>query len=49
MVKYIGNIVADLNIATTSRLRKLYVKELEYSQGTQDLKKLVKNLKDEIK
>lgn len=49
MVKYIGNIVADLNIATTSRLRKLYVKELSYTKPAQNLHVLVDNLIKEIK
>ena len=49
MVKYLGNIVADLNIATTSRLRKLYAKELAYSQAGQDINKIVDLLLKEIK
>jgi len=49
MVKYIGNIVADLNIVTTSRLRKLYAKELFYSQAGQDINKIVDLLLKEIK
>jgi len=49
MVKYLGNVIADLNIATTSRLRKLYTKELSYSQAAKDMEKLMLNFKDEIK
>lgn len=49
MVKYIGNIVADLNIATTNRLRKLYAKELPYSKAGTDINKIVDLLVKEIK
>jgi flagellar biosynthesis protein FlhG len=49
MVKYLGNIVSDLNITTTSRLRKLYAKELSYSQAGQNIKSIVDTLKDMIR
>jgi flagellar biosynthesis protein FlhG len=49
MVKYLGNIVSDLNVATTSRLRKLYAKELLYSTAGQNIKKIVDELKGELK
>jgi flagellar biosynthesis protein FlhG len=44
MVKYIGNIVLDLNIQTTSRLRKLFTKEFVGSKASVDLNKVVNNL-----
>ena len=49
MVKYIGNIVADLNIATTNRLRKLYAKELSYTKPAQNLQDIIINLIKEVK
>jgi len=49
MVKYVGNIGADSNIATTGRLRKLYVKELTYSQCAMSLEEISKNIREEIK
>jgi len=48
MVKYIGNIDADSNIATTGRLRKLYAKELTYSECAISLEQISKNLRNEI-
>jgi len=48
MVKYLGNIDADLNIATTGRLRKLYAKELTYSNCAIALEQISKNLRNEI-
>ena len=48
MVKYVGNIDADSNIATTGRLRKLYVKELTYSKCAIALTQISKNLRSEI-
>jgi flagellar biosynthesis protein FlhG len=48
MVKYIGNISVDLNIATTGRLRKLFVKEFESSASSFDLNSIVNNLVKEI-
>jgi flagellar biosynthesis protein FlhG len=49
MVKYIGNIVADLNIATTNRLRKLYVKELSYIKPAQNLQDIIIKLIKEVR
>jgi flagellar biosynthesis protein FlhG len=48
MVKYLGNIIVDLNIATTGRLRKLYTKELAYSDSTISIQTICKNLIKEI-
>ncbi len=48
MVKYIGNISVDLNIATTGRLRKLFVKEFDSSVASLDLNNIVNNLVKEI-
>jgi len=48
MVKYLGNIIVDLNIATTGRLRKLYSKELTYSNCAIALHKISDNLIKEI-
>ena len=48
MVKYIGNISVDLNIATTGRLRKLFVKEFDNSPSSFDLNHIVNNLVKEI-
>jgi flagellar biosynthesis protein FlhG len=49
MVKYTGNIVADLNIQTTGRLRKLFAKEFAGGNSTLDLDKIVNKLIKEIK
>jgi len=49
MIKYIGNVISDLNISTTGRLRKLFVKEFLGSSSTLDLEKVVHNLENEIK
>ena len=49
MVKYIGNITSDLNIQTTGRLRKLFVKEFIGSKSALDLDKIVNVLRKEIK
>jgi len=48
MVKYIGNLSVDLNIATTGRLRKLFVKEFEESVSSFDLNNIVNNIVKEI-
>jgi flagellar biosynthesis protein FlhG len=48
MVKYIGNVMVDLNIATTGRLRKLYSKELSYSNCAEALQLISNNLIKEI-
>ena len=48
MVKYIGNLPVDLNIATTGRLRKLFVKEFEGSVSSLDLNSIVNNVVKEI-
>jgi hypothetical protein len=48
MVKYLGNIMVDLNIATTGRLRKLYSKELTYSNSARNLHNISDNLIKEI-
>ncbi|MDD2697810.1 MAG: AAA family ATPase [Arcobacteraceae bacterium] len=48
MVKYIGNISVDLNIATTGRLRKLFVKEFDSSASSFDLNNIVNSLVKEI-
>ena len=48
MVKYIGNVPVDLNIATTGRLRKLFVKEFESSMPSLDLNNIVNKLVKEI-
>ena len=48
MVKYIGNVIVDLNIATTGRLRKLYTKELSYSNSAISMKSISQKLIDEI-
>jgi len=48
MVKYVGNIVPDLNISTTGRLRKLFVKEFVGSVSAMDLDKVVHLLVKEI-
>ena len=48
MVKYIGNVPLDLNIATTGRLRKLFVKEFESSISSLDLNAIVNKLVKEI-
>jgi len=48
MVKYIGNVSVDLNIATTGRLRKLFVREFEGSVSSLDLNGVVNNLVKEI-
>ncbi|MBI3874225.1 MAG: AAA family ATPase [Arcobacter sp.] len=48
MVKYIGNLANDVNISTTSRLRKLFVKEFESSASSLDLNNIVNNLIKEI-
>ncbi|MCK5295078.1 MAG: AAA family ATPase [Arcobacteraceae bacterium] len=49
MVKYIGNVIPDLNIATTGRLRKLFVKEFAGSSSALDLERIVDSLIKEIK
>ena len=49
MVKYIGNVIPDLNIATTGRLRKLFVKEFAGSSSALDLERIVGKLMKEIK
>ena len=49
MVKYVGNVVFDQNIATTGRLRKLFVKEFSGSVASLDLNKIVSYLVEEIK
>jgi len=48
MVKYIGNVIPDLNISTTGRLRKLFAKEFAGSGSALDLDKIVHNLVKEI-
>jgi flagellar biosynthesis protein FlhG len=48
MIKYIGNVSVDLNIATTGRLRKLFVKEFEDSSSSLDLNRIVNSLVKEI-
>ena len=48
MVKYIGNIVPDLNISTTGRLRKLFSKEFPTSGSALDLDKIVQKLVKEV-
>ena len=48
MVKYIGNVIPDLNISTTGRLRKLFAKEFAGSGPSLDLDKIVHNLVKEI-
>ncbi len=48
MVKYIGNITNDLNIQTTGRLRKLFVKEFISGKSTLELDKIVNILREEI-
>jgi len=48
MVKYIGNVMVDLNIATTGRLRKLYAKELAYSSSALALQEISKKFINEI-
>ena len=49
MVKYIGNVRADLNISTTGRLRKLFTKEFSSDISAMDLDVIVNNLIREIK
>jgi flagellar biosynthesis protein FlhG len=49
MVKYIGNVRADLNISTTGRLRKLFTKEFSSDISAMDLDIIVNNLIREIK
>ena len=49
MVKYIGNIIPDLNIQTTGRLRKLFVKEFISGDSTMNLDDIVNRLIKEIK
>lgn len=49
MVNYIGNVIPDLNIQTTGRLRKLFAKEFAGSGSALDLDKIVHNLIKEIK
>jgi flagellar biosynthesis protein FlhG len=48
MVEYIGNVSVDLNIATTGRLRKLFVKEFEGNVSSLDLNHIVNSLVKEI-
>jgi len=48
MVKYIGNVSVDLNIATTGRLRKLFAKEFEGSVSSFDLNNIVNNVVKEM-
>jgi len=48
MVKYVGNIIPDLNISTTGRLRKLFVKEFAGNTSAMDLDKIVHLLVKEI-
>jgi flagellar biosynthesis protein FlhG len=49
MVKYAGNIISDLNIQTTGRLRKLFVKEFVSSDASINLDNIVHNLIKEVK
>jgi flagellar biosynthesis protein FlhG len=49
MVKYIGNVVPDSNIATTGRLRKLFTKEFAGGVSSLDLDNIVSYLIKEIK
>ncbi|MCK9162065.1 MAG: MinD/ParA family protein [Arcobacter butzleri] len=44
MVKYLGNVSMSQNIATTGRLRKLFVREFEYDLYSMELKVIVDNL-----
>jgi len=44
MVEYVGNIVSDVNIQTTNRLRKLFAKEFVGSEATICLNKIVNSL-----
>jgi flagellar biosynthesis protein FlhG len=49
MVKYIGNVIPDPNIATTGRLRKLFTKEFADGSSSIDLNSVVDYLIKEIK
>lgn len=49
MLKYLGNVSMSQNIATTGRLRKLFVKEFVHDQTSVELKFVVENLLNYIK
>ena len=48
MVKYLGNVGDSKTISTTSRLRKLFVKEFEYEMAALQMNMVVDNLINEI-
>ena len=48
MVKYVGNVADSKSISTTSRLRKLFVKEFEYDMAALQIDIIVDNLIKEI-
>lgn len=48
LIKYLGNVPVDLNIQTTGRLRKLFVKEFVENPSTLDLNRIVNSLVKEI-
>ena len=49
VVQYLGNIGFDLQVATTGRLRKLFIKEFQNSGASLDLQAVVNNLVKEIR
>ena len=49
MVKYLGNISSCTNIATTSRLRKIFTNEFRSDEVTFQMEFVLKNLLSSIK
>lgn len=49
MVKYIGNVSTSQNIATTARLRKLFVKEFPTEMVTKEFELVAKTILDNIR